>query len=301
MPSFKRVAVIGSAGQLGSDIVRVLAASSGYEVTPLTHDQVNVTDRTAVMAVLGRDPFTVVVNCAAFHRVDECEDRPDEAFRVNALGALEVARACWATGSVCVFISTDFIFGGAKKSPYTEADQPDPINVYGASKVAGEFLVRQTAPSHLILRVASLYGKVGPRGKGSNFVETILARARAGEAIRVVDDITMSPTYTYDVACLLHALLEASATGVYHATNSGYCTWLEYASEALRLVSSSALVEPITSNAYPSKARRPKNSSLKSLGIEQMLGRPMRPWQQALQAYLVEKGHLAATGAVGPY
>ncbi|HEX2714068.1 MAG TPA: dTDP-4-dehydrorhamnose reductase [Candidatus Acidoferrales bacterium] len=297
MPSSKRIAVIGSTGQLGSDIMQILTASDRYEVTPLPHDRLDITNRKSVTDALGRKQFDVVVNCAAFHRVDECEDRPEEALRVNALGAFEVGRACRESNSQCVFVSTDYVFGGDKGSPYTEEDAPDPINVYGISKVAGELFVQEAASRWLILRVASLYGMAGARGKGGNFVETILAKARAGDPIKVVNDVWMSPTYTRDVAAALDVLIQLGVTGVCHATNSGYCTWFEFAREALRLTGFEHRIEPITSDAYLSKARRPRNSSLEGLRLRATLGHTLRPWREALQAYLAEKGHLISSFA----
>jgi dTDP-4-dehydrorhamnose reductase len=150
--SVRRVAVIGAGGQLGSDIVLVLEQAPDFEVVPLFHRDVEVTDAASVQAALDAARCDVVVNCAAFHRVDECEERADEAFRVNAIGAWNVARACARLGAQCVFVSTDYVFSGEKGSPYVEDDRPDPINVYGLSKAAGEWLVRNTCPDAIVLR-----------------------------------------------------------------------------------------------------------------------------------------------------
>ena len=285
----KRVAVIGSTGQLGTDVVTVLREHD-YEVVPLSHADIECTDPRKVRSVLSSTRPDIVINSAAFVRVDECEDHPLEAFRINALGALHVARACTEIGALCVHVSTDYVFNGEKNEPYTEGDPTRPINVYGVSKVAGELFVQQAASRWLILRVASLYGKAGARGKGGNFVETILAKARAGEPIRVVNDTWMSPTYTRDAAAALVPLTQSGATGVFHAANSGSCTWFEFAREALRLWGGDNGIEPITSKAYFSKARRPKNSSLASGRLQETLGHTMRPWREALSAYLAAKG-----------
>ncbi len=289
-----RIAVIGCTGQLGSDLVQVLLESGRYEVSPILEDQMDVTDRENVTSVLADGRFDVVVNCAAFTHVDDCEDRPADALRVNAQGAFEVARACSQTGSLCVFISTDYVFGGDKGSPYIEEDQPAPINLYGASKFAGELLVRQAARRWLIVRIASLFGKSGSRGKGGNFIETILSKARCGEPLRVVNDVWMSPTYTMDAARILDQLMQADATGLYHAANLGRCSWFEFALEALRTAGLDTEIEPISCDLYPSRARRPKDSSMISLRLEKTLGHAPRPWQEALRAYLVERGHIQA-------
>ena len=288
----RRIAVIGSTGQLGSDLAQFLSGSGRYQVTPISRDRLDVAARQNIVQVLGEDRFDVVVNCAAFTRVDDCEDRPGEALRVNAQGAFEIARACSQAGALCVFISTDFVFGGDKGSPYVEEDPPAPINVYGTSKLAGEYLVRQACQRWLIVRIASVFGKSGSRGKGGNFIEAILAKARAGGPVRVVDDIWMSPTYTMDAAVILDRLIQAEATGLYHAANLGRCTWFEFAQEAIRMVDLNTEIEPISCDLYPSKARRPKDSSMMSLRVERASGFSPRPWREALRNYLVEKGHI---------
>lgn len=284
------VVVIGSTGQLGSDLLRVLEEGGNYAVFPLGHAEVECADPHSVKRALRVAEPEVVVNCTGFVRVDECEDRPEEAFRVNALGALHVARACAELKSTCVFISTDYVFDGENGEPYTEEAVPRPINVYGVSKLAGEHLVRQSCPRWLIVRVASLFGKAGARGKGGNFVETVLAKAKAGEPLRVVNDIRMSPTYTRDAAFALERLITYGATGLFHLTNQGSCTWYEFASKAVELAGISSQVQPISVSEYPTKARRPKNSSLRCARLDDK-DLP-RPWEEALKRYLVEKGHV---------
>jgi dTDP-4-dehydrorhamnose reductase len=287
-----RVAVIGSTGQLGSDLVQVLTESGRYGITALPHALLDITQRPSVMEGIGKGGYDAVVNCAAFTRVDDCEDFPSEALLVNAQGAFEVARACSASGAFCVHISTDYVFSGDKGSAYSEDDPVGPINVYGASKLAGEFLVRQAAKRWAILRISSVFGKTGSRGKGGNFVETILGKARSGLPVQVVNDIWMSPTFTMDAARLIEALIRAGATGLFHASNRGRCTWFEFASETVRMMGLPTRIEPVSSVSYSSRARRPKDSSLSTGYLEKALGLSMRPWQDALRGYLVEKGYL---------
>lgn len=290
------VAVLGANGQLGTDLMRVLRATDGYTACPLTHDLIEVTDPQSVRAALDRARPAVVINCAAYHRVDECEDRPEDAMRVNALGALNVARACARLNAVCVYISTDYVFGGRGRGPYAEDDPPSPVNVYGVSKLAGEHLVAQSCPRSLIVRVASLFGTTQAREKKRNFVEAILAKAGAGEDITVVDDIRMSPTYTYDAARGLECLIRRGSHGVVHVTNAGSCTWHEFASRIVACAGLSANIVPIKSSAYPTKARRPGDSSMRSLRIEEPVRRCLRPWGDALQAYLTEREAVAGIG-----
>jgi dTDP-4-dehydrorhamnose reductase len=289
-----RVAIIGSKGQLGSDLLDVLAEAGNYEVFGLSHREIECTDSVSIEKALQPVRPDVVVNCAAFVRVDESEDRPDEVFRVNSLGALAVARACAGIDALCVYISTDYVFDGEKGSPYTERDAPYPINVYGVSKLAGEYLVQQAAPRWLVARMASLFGKAGSSGKGGNFVETILAKARAREPLRLVDDIRMSPTYARDAAQALERLLREGTVGLFHLANTGNCTWYEFASKALELVDLKHRIDPVSASLYPMKARRPKDSSLESTKPNPSLKECLRPWEEALESYLLEKGYLSS-------
>jgi dTDP-4-dehydrorhamnose reductase len=293
MTTFKRVAVLGSSGQLGSDVVEILSRSPSYQVTSFSHEQLDIADREKVVTALAPG-FDVVINCAAFNRVDDCEEQPAKALLVNAQGAFEVARACRQTGALCVFISTDYVFDGQKGGSYLESDPAGPVNVYGVSKLAGEFLVEQAAEHWLILRIASVFGKIGSRAKGGNFIETILSKVRAGSSVHVVNDIWISPTYTLDVAYVLDQLIRLDTTGLYHAANTGRCTWYEFACDAVRLLGLDGKVEPVSSSFYPTKARRPRDSSLDNSLIRRTLDQSIRPWQEALRAYLIEKGHLKA-------
>lgn len=290
----ERVVVIGSAGQLGQDLVEELRGANRFEVIALDHNQIECTEPNSVRQALQPLKARAVVNCAAFVRVDDCESQAREAFDVNAIGALNVARAAAELGAKCVYISTDYVFDGAKPAPYVESDQPAPINVYGASKLAGEHLVRQAAPEWLIVRVASLFGKTGARGKGGNFIETILAKARKGEALKVVDDIQISPTYARDAARVIEQLLAADAKGIVHAANGGSCSWFEFAKTAVELCQLSAPIQAVPSSRFPTPARRALNSALASTRLRPEFHIAMPHWRDALRAYLVEKGHLAA-------
>lgn len=287
-----RVAVIGSTGQLGTDLVELLEKARDYQVFPLSHQKVECTDSGSVRRALNEVNPDIVINCAAFVRVDESEDRPEEAFRVNTLGALCVARACAEIEALCVSISTDYVFAGEKGEPYTEEDMPRPRNVYGASKLAGEYLVQQACPRWLVVRMATLFGKAGARGKGGNFVETVLAKAKTGETLRVADDILMSPTYTCDAAVALERLLSRGVRGLFHIANKGACTWFEFARKALDLIGLEVKLEPIALADFQSKASRPMNSALASARLDHLPEGQLRPWPEALKAYLVEKGHI---------
>ncbi|RIH83323.1 dTDP-4-dehydrorhamnose reductase [Meiothermus luteus] len=289
MGASSKVAVIGAQGQLGSDLVRVL--SEAYEVVGFTHQELEVADVASVERALGGQGWAAIINTAAFHKVEACEVEPERAFRVNALGALNVARVARATGAKCVYISTDYVFDGAKGKPYLESDPPRPLNVYGASKVAGEQLCLMTLEDALVLRISSVFGRAGASGKGGNFIETILQKARAGGPLRVVADQVMSPSYTLDVARLLLGLLQKNVRGVVHGANQGVCSWFELAREAVQLCGLGVEVEPIPSSAFPSPVKRPPYSALASERLAG-LGLETRPWREALADYLREKGHL---------
>lgn len=286
-----RVAIIGANGQLGSDLVEVFGGDPSFEVIPLTHADLDVTvpDKLKVLKELKPD---VIINTAAYVRVDDAELYPKKAFAVNAIGALNVARVAEEIGAINVFISTDYVFDGTKGEPYTEEDVPNPINVYGVSKYAGEIFTRNYSRKHYIIRVASLYGKAGASGKGGNFVEFMVQKARNGEEIRVVDDMFMSPTYTKDVARTLKEFLKLKPEfGVYHMVNEGFCSWYEFTKAIFEILEWDVEVKPIKSSELKRLAKRPLFSALQNKKLEE-IGLRMRPWREALEEYLGEKMYL---------
>ncbi len=287
-----KVAVTGSTGQLGTDVVQVFRESGRVEVVPLTHEQIEIASLDSVRAALTACKPDAVINSAAFHQVDKCEEDPDQAFKVNAMGAWNVARVCSEIGAYCVYISTDYVFDGGKQSPYDEADAPMPLSVYGVSKLSGEYLTRSAAPSSLVARIASVFGKSGARGKGGNFIEAILKKAKTGEGLKVVNDTPMTPTYTMDAARALLEIVHKRPSGILHVTNQPACTWFDFARKAVELCGLKVDCTPVTSDAFPSKVRRPSYSALSGKRLAETLGRPMRPWPEALRAYLLEKGHI---------
>jgi dTDP-4-dehydrorhamnose reductase len=272
------------------------------DIAPLSHEEIEVTDLESVKQTLAKIRPEVVINSAAFHQVDRCEEDPAQAFQVNALGALNVARSTNELGAKCVYVSTDYVFPGDKPPPkkgaanpansYVEADRPAPINVYGVSKLAGEQLTLTAQPRALIVRVASLFGVAGARGKGGNFIETILKKAREGGPLQVVSDQFMTPTYTMDAADAILRLVELNAGGVVHASNSCACSWFDFAVKAVELTRLKAPVQAVSASTYPSRARRPANSALNNAHLAELLGRAQRSWSDGLQAYLNEKGYL---------
>ena len=280
-----KVAIIGANGQLGSDLVNVF----GERALPLSHDEIEVKDINSCIKVL--KDVDVVINCAAYVKVDESEDHPEEAFMVNAIGARNVARVCNEKKMKNVYISTDFIFDGEKNKPYQEDDQPNPINIYGLSKYAGEIITRNLSlpKKYYIIRSSSLFGIKGAKGKGGNFVDWMIEKANNNEIIKVVDDIVMSPTYTKDAAEMVKNIIEKKRPyGIYHVVNQGYCSWFEFAKKIFRFFGIDAKLSPIKSDELDRKARRPKFSALEDAKLNSF-GLRMRNWEDALKDYLREK------------
>jgi dTDP-4-dehydrorhamnose reductase len=278
-----KVAIIGSTGQLGSDLLEVF----GEKALPLSHNEIEMKDISSCRRVL-KDVDTVI-NCAAYVKVDESEDHPEEAFMVNAIGARNVALVCNEKKMKNVYISTDFVFDGEKKEPYHEDDNPNPINTYGLSKYAGEICIRNYCTKFYIIRSASLYGRKGARGKGGNFVDWMIEKANNNEIIKVVDDVVMSPTYTKDVAEMIKNIIEKELPySIYHVTNQGYCSWFEFAKEIFDFLDIDAGLFPIKSEELNRKARRPKFSVLEDAKLNSF-GLRMRNWEDALKDYLREK------------
>jgi dTDP-4-dehydrorhamnose reductase len=289
-----RVAITGAGGQLGTDLQRSL---SGWDVVAFGHGDLDIVNFERTRELISQAKPDAVINAAAFNRVDDCEDRPDIAFSANAFGPRHLAQVCAELNCALMHISTDYVFGGEKWTPYTEDDLPNPLSVYGVSKLSGEYFVRHLCPKHFIVRTSGLYGVAGSRSKGGNFVQTMIRLAREGKPIRVVDDQVLTPTYTKDLAEKLKELLQTEKYGLYHITNSGQCSWYEFAKAVFELMGLKPDFSPTTTAQFKLKARRPACSvlahdRLKRIGLDDL-----RDWREALALYLMEKGH--ATASVG--
>ncbi len=287
-----RTLLIGASGQLGTDIVAAWPADS---LIPLTITDIDVTDRARVFEVVAEHKPDLVLNTSAFHNVDVCETEPAQAFAVNTIAVKHLADACAEHNAALLHMSTDYVFSGEdRRTPYAETDAPDALNVYGVSKAAGEQLIRQRLPQHFIIRSSGLFGVAGAAGKGGNFVETMLRLARAGNPITVVNDQTLSPTFTPDLAAKLLELARTGRHGTYHITGSGDCTWYDFAREIFAQCALTPDLSPTTTSAFGAKAVRPeysvlKNEALATIGLTQL-----RPWREALTDYLIRKGHIKA-------
>jgi len=287
-----KILVTGANGQLGTDLCKALQY---FELIPLTHKNIEVADINSVKYAFCKHKPDIIINTAAYVRVDDCETEQDKAFRVNALGARNVAVAAQELGAKLVHISTDYVFGGESKpraTPYTEFETPIPLSVYGKSKLAGENFVRHLCQKHFIIRTSGLFGVAGASGKGGNFVETMLKLAQEREELKVVNDQVFSPTYTKDLAKKIAQLITTEYYGIFHITNRGSSSWYEFAREILRLAGSKTPVIPITADEYPQKARRPRFSVLDNYHLRLLGMDDMRTWQEALKDYMIKKEHI---------
>lgn len=284
-----KLALMGGEGQLAHDLIAPLQALG--DVCVLSHEMLDICDPNHIASWMSENLPDVVVNSAAYNQVDAAETQPEKAFAVNALGPLHLARGCQTHGATLVQFSTDYVFGSDRRPPrpWNEGDTPNPVSVYGSSKLAGETLVRAYCTKHLILRTCGLYGIKGSRGKGGNFVEKMLSLGRAGRQVRVVHDQVCTPSFTKDVAAATAHLLAAGQTGTWHVVNSGACSWFEFACEIFHQAKLPVDCAPINSAEFAAPAARPPYSVL---SMEKLLaaGAPMMPqWQDALGRYLAER------------
>lgn len=283
----RQVAVIGANGQLGSDVVESFSGQS--DVFSLTHEDVELASIDSVAACLRALRPDIVVNTAAMHHVENCEGDPDRAFAVNALGARNLATATEDLDAFLVHISTDYVFDGRSRQPYTETGLPRPLNVYGTSKLAGEYFVANGCEKHAILRTSALYGRHPCRAKGgSNFVDLMLRLGRERGEVRVVASETVSPTSTRDLAGQIVAISEAGVYGLFHATADGSCSWHEFASEifaAARLPVRCLVASP---GEFPNRVARPAYSVLENAKLKQLGLNRLRHWREALHDYLAQ-------------
>jgi len=283
-----KVVLIGAKGQLGSDLTLILK-TNGYEVVSLTHANVEVTDMGSIRSTLIPAQPDVVINTAAYHKVEEAEGNPAQAFAVNTIGPRNLALVCRDMELPLVHFSTDYVFSGLKGSPYVESDPVDPANIYGVSKAAGEMVLRYLWPRHFIVRTSGLYGKVGSSGKGGNFVELMLQLAREGKSIKVVNDQILTPTSTHALALQIAALIKTDAYGTYHATCQGECTWYDFAVEIFRRAGLNSQLSPQTTTQSGVQVKRPPYSVLENANLKCIDIDLMPSWQDALQSYLTER------------
>jgi dTDP-4-dehydrorhamnose reductase len=280
---YRKIALFGAGGQLASDLEKALPERG---LIPLREAELDITDHEKTRRRLEEIQPDLVINTAAFVRVDDCEEQMEKALAVNALAVKNIASVCQELEATLVQISTDYIFGGEKSIPYREDDLPNPLSVYAASKLAGEYFAANYCDRHLIVRSSGLFGAAGSMGKGGNFVETMLRMAGEGKPIRVVDDQVLTPTFTDDLARGLVDALNAGADGLLHLTNSGSCSWYEFAREIFSLQGLDVDLESIPTSQYPTPARRPGYSVLDNQRAGEEYGIQLPDWKTALGEYL---------------
>jgi dTDP-4-dehydrorhamnose reductase len=261
--------------------------AAGHLVYPLTHADIEVTEINCVADCLGCLKPEVVVNTAAMHDVEKCEQQAEKAYAVNVSGARNLAVVTNDLGALLVHLSSDYVFDGAKAQPYVEDDVARPLNVYGRTKLAGEGVVQELTERHIILRTSALYGKNPCRAKGGpNFVERMLAIARERGEVSVVDDEVVSPTATAELAEQIVVLIRSDAYGLYHATAEGQCSWYEFARETYRATGTAVNLKVAAASEFRGKTPRPKYSVLENRALKLLGVNCFSSWQEGLREYL---------------
>ncbi len=286
-----RILITGAKGMLASQIIKDL--ERGYtelgelpkemqnaQVITCDVNELDITDNNACRTYFIEKMPDICINCAAFTNVDGCEDNKMAAFKVNAMGARNLARACELVGAKLVHVSTDYVFSGEGDTPFCEYDMPNPQSVYGKTKLMGERFVEQFCSKYFIVRTAWLYGYAG-----NNFVKTMVKLGTEKGALKVVDDQKGNPTNAADLSHHILTLAPTCEYGIYHCTGEGECTWYEFAKEIIKLAGVNATVSPCTTEEFPRPAKRPAYSCLENMMLSATVGNKMRDWKEALKAY----------------
>jgi len=277
-----KILVTGAKGQLGWDVVAQLEKEGHGVLTP-DQSTLDIRDREAVLTYFRQMRPEAVVHGAAYTAVDQAEEEKELCMAVNKDGTENLALAAKEVGSVFLYISTDYVLSGEGDEPFMENAIPKPQNVYGESKLQGEYAVQRFLDRYFILRISWVFGL-----HGNNFVKTMLKLGQTKDTLSVVSDQVGSPTYTKDVAVLISELLKSSAYGIYHGTNEGFCSWQDFAQEIFRVAKKKVEVLPVATKDYKTKAKRPLNSRLSKEKIRQEGFTPLPPWQDALRRFMAE-------------
>ncbi|CAM4274681.1 dTDP-4-dehydrorhamnose reductase [Paenibacillus alkaliterrae] len=280
-----KVLITGAGGQLGYDLMRVL--SPLHDVTPLTRQQLDVTDEKQVEELLTDLQPDVVIHAAAYTNVDRAESEVELAYQVNAYGSWYVAKVSEQIGAKLVYVSTDYVFDGTKGTPYAEDDKTNPCNVYGNSKLLGEKFVVKSCPRSFIVRTSWLYGT-----KGANFVTKVIDKAKSQGQLTMVNDQFGSPTYCLDLASFIGELITTEKFGIYHASNQGSCSRYEFALEIMKCLQMDHVqVFPVSDVYFPLPATRPQYSAFEHKSIRIHGITPLRDWKSALKSFLYDDYH----------
>lgn len=276
-----RILVTGVKGQLGHDVMNELA-KRGHVGVGVDIDEMDITDPEAVRRGIEEANVEAVIHCAAYTAVDAAEDNVEICRRVNKGGTENIAKVCHDLDLKMMYISTDYVFNGEGTRPWEPDDPREPLNVYGLTKCEGEIAVEENLEKYFIIRIAWVFGV-----NGKNFIKTMLSLGKTHDSLTVVDDQIGSPTYTYDLARLMVDMIETDKYGRYHATNEGLCAWYEFATEIFKQAGMNVKVSPVSSDEYPSKAKRPHNSRMNKDKLDKAGFKRLPTWQDALSRYLV--------------
>jgi dTDP-4-dehydrorhamnose reductase len=280
-----KIVLIGATGQLGGDLLR---NNEGHNIDAPGREQLDLGDSAAAAAYLRARQPDMVINCAAFHNVPRCEEEPELAFRINCVAVRELAAVCAEINAWLVTFSSDYVFRGDRRAPYAEDDLPGPVQMYGITRLAGENAALATTPEHaVVVRTCGLYGRLGAKSKGGNFVDKIVDLARKEPAIDMSSDQTVAPTSTDDLSRAVLALIAHPklAPGIYHLVNEGACTWYEFTRAIVEIAGLKAQVRPVDRGGRTGSMRRPLYSVLANHRAR-ALGVTLRPWREALAAYI---------------
>lgn len=284
----ERVLITGGGGQLASDLELLLARESAIHAP--ARERLDVTDDEALARTIEDFGPTLVVNCAAFHNVEVCEQEEDRSFAVNARAVKRMAQRSSEAGARLVHLSTNYVFDGTREAPYSEDDRPNPRSIYALSKLAGEYAALAYATDALVVRGAGLYGLHGSASKGGNFVTRMLARAASGEPIRMVADQRLSPTFTADLAAGIVNALDARVSGLVHLTSGGECSWHDFTVSIFEIAGVAALVKAVSTVRRPGAADRPLNGVLTCAAAARAGLPPLPHWRDGLADYLDRAG-----------
>lgn len=276
-----KVLVTGAGGQLGYDVVNELKKRN-IQCYGATIEDFDLTNEKGTKEFIENYKPDAIIHCAAYTAVDKAEDEKELCYAVNVLGTRYMAEVSSKIGAKVIYISTDYVFDGTKEEPYEVWDKPNPINHYGYTKYLGEEEVKKILEKYFIVRTSWVFGE-----NGNNFVKTMLRLGKERKELKIVNDQIGSPTYTKDLAKLLVDMVQTQKYGIYHATNEGYCSWYEFAVEIFKLARMDIEVIPITSEEYPTKAKRPKNSRLEKRCLEENGFERLEEWKEALSLFLI--------------
>ena len=276
----ERALIIGSNGQLGTELTSHLAKS--YSIDALTHEDIDITKDVSLIRDLQPK---YIINTAAYHHMEKCEENPERSFQVNAIGPLLLSKVANELDATLVHFSTDYVFDGAKRKPYIESDCAAPLNVYGNSKLAGEHFIRTTAHRYFVVRVSAIYGHSICRAKGENFIEKMLRLAETRDVLRVVDNEFVTPTYTLEIAEQIELLFQTNEYGVYHLTCEGSCSWYEFAKMIFQEFDVAIELQVAEPGEFAGKVARPEYSVLENHHLKLLSLNRVSTWQDALKRY----------------